>query len=122
MKNGAKYDLQDRLVKFSAHIILNIGMLEKNFAAEHLTKQLIRSVSSAALNYGEAQSAESKRDFLHKMKICLKELRESQVNLQILEEAKLIGKLDAFADISKECSELVAIFTASIKTTNNNQS
>ena len=121
MKNGTKYDLQDRLVKFSAHVILNTGKLENNFAADHLTKQLIRSVTSTALNYGEAQSAESKRDFLHKMKICLKELRESQVNLQILKEAKLIDKLDSFDHISKECSELVAIFTTSIRTTNNNQ-
>lgn len=81
-----------RLIKFSASIILNIGMLKKNFATEHLTKQLIRSVTSAALNYGEAQGAESKKDFMHKMKLVLKELRESQVNLQILKEADLINK------------------------------
>jgi four helix bundle protein len=99
---------------------LNAGALEKNFATEHLTKQLIRSVTSAALNYGEAQSAESKRDFVHKMKICLKELRESQVNLQILEEAELVNDLDKFNLIMKECSELVAIFTTSIKTSKNN--
>lgn len=92
MKSVNKYDLQERLIKFSASIILNIGMLKKNFATEHLTKQLIRSVTSAALNYGEAQGAESKKDFMHKMKLVLKELRESQVNLQILKEADLINK------------------------------
>ncbi len=113
-----KFDLQERLVKFSASIILNIGMLKKNFATEHLTKQLIRSATSAALNYGEAQGAESRRDFIHKMKICLKELRESQVNLQILKEADLIDNKTKFEAITNECKELVAIFASSIKTTN----
>jgi len=111
-----KYDLQERLVKFSASIILNVGGLNKNFASEHLIKQLIRSSTSSALNYGEAQSAESRRDFVHKMKICLKELRESQVNLQVLKEARLINDLDEFEKIIQECKELVAIFTSSIKT------
>ncbi len=83
MKLNQKYDLQERLVKFSASIIFNTSGLNKNFASEHLVKQLIRSSTSSALNYGEAQSAESRRDFIHKMKICLKELRESQVNLQV---------------------------------------
>ena len=111
-----KYDLQERLVKFSASIILNVGGLNKNFASEHLIKQLIRSSTSSALNYGEAQSAESRRDFVHKMKICLKELRESQVNLQVLKEAQLINDLEEFEKITQECKELVAIFTSSIKT------
>ncbi len=84
MKNKNTYNLQDRLVAFSALIISNTTILKKNFASEHLLKQLIRSVTSAALNYGETQGAESKKDFVHKMKICLKELRESQVNLQII--------------------------------------
>ena len=90
MKKDSKYDLQSRLVKFSALIILNVNSLKKNYASDHLAKQLIRSATSAALNYGEAQGAESKKDFIHKMRVCLKELRESQVNLQILEEAGLI--------------------------------
>lgn len=115
--NEGKYDLQKRLVKFSASIILSTPSLKKEFASEHLTKQLIRSATSAALNYGEAQSAESKRDFVHKMKICLKELRESQVNLEILNEANLLEDLIDFQKIQKENSELVAIFTTSIKTT-----
>ena len=112
-----KYDLQRRLVKFSASIIVNMKSLEKSFASDHLFKQLVRSSTSAALNYGEAQSAESKRDFIHKMKICLKELRESQVNLEIMKEASLVKDLEEFKLIFKESSELVAIFTSSIKTT-----
>ena len=119
MTSLKKYDLQDRLVQFSASIILAISDLKKSFASEHLMKQLIRSSTSSALNYGEAQSAESQRDFVHKMKICLKELRESQVNLQICKEANLIQDEIKFIKITQECKELVAIFTSSIKTINN---
>ncbi|MGB0981251.1 MAG: four helix bundle protein [Winogradskyella sp.] len=117
MKSNKTYNLQERLVSFSALIISNVDLFKKSFASEHLIKQLIRSVTSSALNYGEAQGAESKRDFIHKMKICLKELRESQVNLQILEKSDLIIDKEKFKPILKECNELVAIFTSSIKTT-----
>jgi len=119
VKSNKTYNLQERLVVFSALVISNTNGFKGSFATEHLLKQLIRSVTSAALNYGEAQSAESKRDFIHKMKICLKELRESQVNLQILEKANLIDDKNSFQKLIKECNELVAIFTTSIKTTNN---
>ena len=118
MGSQHKYDLQERLVKFSASIIMGATAFKSNFASEHLTKQLIRSSTSAALNYGEAQAAESKKDFVHKMKICLKELRESQVNLQIFKEADLIANKNKIELITKECKELVAIFTSSIKTIN----
>ena len=118
MKSSSKYNLQERLVTFSALIISNTSILKNGFATEHLMKQLIRSATSSALNYGEAQAAESKRDFIHKMKICLKELRESQVNLQILERSNLVIDKETFQSIIKECNELVAIFTSSIKTTN----
>ncbi|MBL4604351.1 MAG: four helix bundle protein [Flavobacteriaceae bacterium] len=119
MKKKKIYNLQEWLVTFSALVISNIDMLKKNFATYHLSKQLIRSVTSSALNYGEAQGAESKKDFIHKMKICLKELRESQVNLQILEKSNLVKSKEAFELIIKENNELVAIFATSIKTTNN---
>ncbi|MEP5254539.1 MAG: four helix bundle protein [Winogradskyella arenosi] len=65
--------LEERLIQFSIEIILLCKTIDKSFASEHLAKQLIRSATSSALNYGEARSGESTRDFLHKMKICLKE-------------------------------------------------
>lgn len=86
------------------------------FASEHLAKQLIRSATSSALNYGEARSAESTRDFLHKMKICLKELRESLINMRIQKGAKLITDVDYLYKLVKENNELISIFVASIKT------
>jgi len=66
-----KYDLEDCLIQFAIDVILACKKLDGSFASIHLSKQLIRSTTAVALNYGEAQSAESARDFLHKMKLCL---------------------------------------------------
>ena len=114
-----KYDLEERLIQFSIDIIILCGKIEGNFASQHLSKQLIRSATSSALNYGEAQSAESARDFLHKMKICLKELRESLVNLKIQKGANLVKDLEKLELLLKENNELIAIFVSSIKTSQN---
>ena len=113
------YDLEDRLIQFAVDIIIVCGKLEGNYASQHLSKQLIRSATSAALNYGEAQSAESSRDFLHKMKLCLKELRESIVNLKIQRGAVLIGDTARLNRLLEENNQLIAIFVASIKTSKN---
>ena len=81
-----------------------------------MSGQLIRSGTSPAPNYGEAQSAESRSDFIHKMKVCLKELRETKVWLKIMKRANLINtisEIDAFID---ESDELIAIFVTSINT------
>ncbi|MBT8244262.1 MAG: four helix bundle protein [Winogradskyella sp.] len=114
-----KYDLEDRLIKFAVDIIIVCGKIDGNFASQHLSKQLIRSATSSALNYGEAQSAESSRDFLHKMKICLKELRESLVNLKIQKGANLIKNIKKLNILLKENNELIAIFVSSIRTSQN---
>ena len=111
-----KYDLEERLIQFAVNVIVACGKLDGSFATQHLSKQLIRSTTSAALNYGEAQSAESARDFLHKMKICLKELRESLVNLKIQKGANLIKDIERLDSLLKENNELIAIFVSSIRT------
>ena len=68
-------NLEDRLIQFAVDVIIMCKKIDKSFASEHIAKQLIRSATSSASNYGEARSGESTNDFLHKMKICLKELR-----------------------------------------------
>ncbi|MEM0519096.1 MULTISPECIES: four helix bundle protein [Aequorivita] len=108
--------LEDRLIKFAVEVILMCKHINGSFAAEHLTKQLIRSSTSVALNYGEARSAESSRDFLHKMKISLKELRESFVNMKIQRGANLITNVQIIDRLLIENNELISIFVASIKT------
>ena len=85
--------LEDRLIQFAINIIASSKKIDNSFAAQHLIKQLIRSATSVALNYGEARSGESSKDFLHKMKICLKELRESTINIKIRKDAGLTKEI-----------------------------
>jgi len=77
-----RLDLENRLVDFAVLLIELCKCFEKGFASDHLSKQLLRSGTAPGLNYGEAQSAESKKDFIHKTSIVLKELRETYVNVQ----------------------------------------
>ncbi|GGZ45703.1 four helix bundle protein [Mesonia mobilis] len=109
-------ELEDRLIQFAIDTIIFCKTIEKSFAGDYLSKQLIRSASASALNYGEARSAESTRDFLHKMKICLKELRECLINLKIQKGAKLVSNVESIDKLLKENNELISIFVISVKT------
>jgi four helix bundle protein len=82
----------------------------------HIAGQLIRCGTSSAPNYGEAQSAESRADFIHKMKICLKELRETKVWLLMIRRAKLINPASKLQPLIEENDELISIFVSSINT------
>lgn len=108
--------LEERLIKFAVDIILLCKTMDRSFASEHLTKQLIRSSTSVVLNYGEARSAESTKDFLHKMKISLKELRESYVNMKIQKGANLLRGIVELSRLLDENNQLISIFVSSIKT------
>lgn len=85
-------------------------------AGIHLSGQLLRSGTSPALNYAEAKAAESHRDFTHKIKLALKELRETWVNLRMTDGAGIHPDPRAVADLLAESNELVAIFTQSVRT------
>jgi four helix bundle protein len=111
-----KFDLDERLIDFAVEVIFFTESLPNTKAANHLGGQLLRSGSSPSLNYGEVQGAESQRDFIHKMKVCLKELRESYNNLRILRKAKIPLKLEEIEVLISECNELISIFVASIHT------
>jgi len=78
--------------------------------------QLLRSGTSPSLNYGEAKSGESKNDFIHKMKVCLKELRESFNCLRIIQRAKISPEEQQVICLIEECNELISIFVKSIVT------
>ncbi|RYZ47872.1 MAG: four helix bundle protein [Chitinophagaceae bacterium] len=113
-----KFDLEERLIDFAAVVIDISEALPKTLAGNHLGGQLLRSGTSPALHYGEAQAAESPADFIHKMKVCLKELRETFNCLRLIRKKAWIREgLEAWV---KESNELVAIFVASIKTAQNN--
>ena len=85
-----KFDLDERLINFAVFGIDVSELLPKNFAGNHIAGQLVRSCTSPALNYGEAQSAESRNDFIHKMKISAKELRETYNCLRIIKKKRLV--------------------------------
>jgi len=116
-----KYDLEERLIDFAVSIISFIESLPNSKSATHLGGQLLRSGTSPSLNYGEARSAESKNDFLHKMKVCLKELRESYNCLRILERAKIFKSEQQVKELKIECNELISIFVKSIVTASNSK-
>ena len=114
-KPTTKYDLEDRLIEFAVRILDIAEALPKTVASKNLCGQIVRSGTSPALNYAEAQSAESKADFVHKMKICLKELRETFVCLKIIKR-KGYFKEERLEPLLKENTELVSIFVKSIQT------
>ena len=106
--------LQRRLVVFGVAVCRQLGRALGDPVIAHVAAQLIRSATAPAANYGEARAAESRRDFVHKMQLCLKELRETAVWLQFLDE--LAGRGSGREQLAQECSELTAIFVASLKT------
>jgi len=107
--------LEERLIHFAVMIVSVVEALPNTKAGNHIGNQLIRSGTSPAPNYGEAQSAESRKDFVHKMKISLKELRETMIWLRIIARKRLGDCRDVPAAIA-ECDELIAIFVTSTKT------
>ncbi len=114
------YDLEERLILFALSILNLVEKLPDTKIGSHFAGQLLRSGTSPALNYGEAQVAESRNDFIHKMKICLKELKESQIALQIIKRKPLISENVEVEQCISECKELIAIFLKSIDTANQN--
>jgi len=115
-----KFDLEERLIEFSVLIVLITENLFTTKAGNHIAGQLVRSGTSPALQYGEAQSAESRNDFIHKLKILLKELRETMVGLKIIKRVPLTKKLDLVDKGLNECNELISIFVKSIETAKKN--
>ena len=116
-----KFDLEDRLIDFAVRIV----KLSENFlntkAGNHISNQILRSGTSPAPNYGEAQGAESIADFVHKMKISLKELRETCVWLKIIRQTQLIKPVKKLDPLLTENNELISIFVTSIETAKKNK-
>lgn len=115
-----KIQLEERLIAFAASIIGAVENMPNTRAANHLAGQLLRSGTSPALNYGEAQSGESRKDFVHKVKIVLKELRETFVCLRIIERSKIYGDNKGLEVLMKENNELISIFVKSAITADRN--
>jgi four helix bundle protein len=110
-----RYDLEDRLIDFSVDVSKLIDSFPSTIMATHVAKQLMRCSTSPFANYGEARAAESRKDFLHKLRICLKELRETQAWLRFVERMNY-GTTQVSA-VRQECNELVSVFVVSVRTT-----
>jgi four helix bundle protein len=104
------------LIDFSVDIIKITDKLPNSRAGSTIANQIVRSGTSPALNYGEAQSAESKNDFIHKIQIVLKELRETLVALKIIKKADLINETTLLEKAISESNELISIFVATVNT------
>jgi len=114
-----KFNLQERLINFAVLILEITENLPETKGRNHLSGQLTRCGTAPALHYGEAQSAESRKDFVHKMKIALKELRESLICLTIIQRKKYAADEKIVNSIS-ELNELISVFVKSIETARKN--
>ena len=115
-ESNYEYDLEDRLIDFGVSIIRIAASLPNTRAGNHIAGQIFRSGTSPAPNYGEAQSAESHADFVHKLKVCLKELRETRVWLKMILRAGMAKSRNDAETALDECNQLIAIFVSSIRT------
>ncbi len=107
-------DLEARLIDFGAAVCATVRNMRRDVVGFQIVKQIVRSATSPAANYAEARAAESRRDFTHKMQICLKELRESYVWLRLAE--RMSGQSGTVSHLIEECDQLTAIFVTRVKT------
>jgi four helix bundle protein len=120
-KKPKGYNLEERLIDFGVRIIRLAQALPKTRVGNHIAGQIIRSGTSPASNYGEAQSAESRTDFIHKMQVCLKELGETRVWLLMTVKANLVKSALQLDPLIEENNQLISIFVTSIKTAREKQ-
>ncbi|MDD5570832.1 MAG: four helix bundle protein [Bacteroidales bacterium] len=114
------FDLEQRLIDFAVLIIKIAESLNGSIAAKLISGQFVRSGFSSALHYGEVKDAESRNDFIHKVKVILKELRETFIALKIIRQAALTKNPELVDKGLTECNELISIFVKSIETAKRN--
>ena len=113
-------ELAERLLEFAARVGKAVDALPESRLGRHIAGQLVRSGTSPAPNYAEACGAESRRDFVHKLSICLKELRESRCWIELIIRSELLSEAQ-MADLLDECNQLCNIIGKSIVTAKSNQ-
>jgi four helix bundle protein len=111
-----KFDLEERLLEFSVRIVRVTEQTPKTDAGRHVADQVFRAGTSPYANHGEAEAAESSNDFVHKLKLCLKELRETWRWLRLIQRVPMVPKPELLDPLIKEADELIRIFRQSIIT------
>ena len=120
-KGDRRYDLEERLLEFASTVIDVSEKLPNSRAGNHISSQLLRSGTSPYGNHGEAQAPESAKDFIHKMKICLKELRETYRWVRLVERKRWLRGDPQLAFVLGESEELIRIFKTSVQTAERNK-
>ena len=115
------YNLEDRLVEYSCRMIDVVEALPNTRAGNYIASQLIKSCISPTFNYGEVQGAESRNDFIHKLGVVLKELKECRTALKIIRRKELIKPVKRTDGVIKETEEPIAIISKSIETAEKNK-
>jgi four helix bundle protein len=118
---SSAYDLEERLLEYAVRIIRVAESMKRFAAGLHIADQLPRSGTSPYGNQGEAEGAESRDDFIHKLRVCFKELRESRRWLKLIQRAELIDKPELLEGLINKSDELVKIFARSIQTATRHQ-
>ncbi|MDZ7742580.1 MAG: four helix bundle protein [Bacteroidota bacterium] len=114
-------EIENRIIDFSVEVINLSKSMGNEFVDKHMANQIIRSSTSAALNYGEVQGAESRNDFIHKTSVVLKELRETHINNTIISKSKLKADKELMAHLLDESNQLVAIFHKTVMSARKNR-
>jgi four helix bundle protein len=109
-------ELEERLINFAVRIIKLSSCLPRTPAGKHIAGQILRCGTSPAPNYGEARGAESRADFIHKIKVVLKELNETSIWLKLIERSQLL-KAESLVSLMQENNELCKIFASASRTT-----
>ena len=120
LPGGNRYDLEARLLEYAVRIIRLVDALPATKAGRHVADQLLRCGTSPLANHGELQGAESRKDFIHKLGVCLKEIREAQRWLRLIHRVPLLapGKIEP---LLSETDALIRIFVSSIRTAQKNR-
>ena len=119
-RDSRRYNLEDRLLDFAVNIVELTESFPMTRSGNHLAGQLLRCGTSPLSNHGEVEAAESRKDFLHKLRICLKELRETRRWLRLASRLKKFGHLAGLPACLSEVDELIRIFAASVRTAKRN--
>lgn len=114
------FDLEERLLDYAVRIIELVELLPDTRSGNHIANQLLRSGTSPLPNHGEAEGAESRNDFIHKLGICHKELRESRRWLMLIRRVPLLEQCELLDEATRETDELLRIFVASLRTARGN--
>jgi len=117
----SKYNLEERLLEFAVRVIRVTESMNRSAAGIYVADQLLRSSTSPYGHHGEAEGAESRDDFIHKLRVCYKELREARRWLRLVQRTPLVAKPELLASVVTEAEELVRIFAASIRTAESNR-